>query len=83
MSRAIRLLCLLVILPLAGCYVPDYALRPKVLHADANGIVILTGAGVNPYNMAALHCQHYGKLSVPEGTQVSGAHALTYFYACH
>lgn len=82
MNRIARLLCLVAVLPIAGCYVPDYVLRPKIVHADAGGIVIITGAGINPYNMAALHCQHYGKISVPRGTAVSGAHQLTYFYAC-
>lgn len=82
MNRLARLLCLVVALPLAGCYAPDYALRPQIVRADASGIVIVTGAGVNPYNMAALHCQHYGRISVPRGTEASGANQLTYFYAC-
>jgi hypothetical protein len=82
MSRIARLLCLLAALPVAGCYAPDYAVRPEIVKANASGIVIVAGAGYNPYNMAALHCQHYGELSVPRGTQVSGANQLTYFYAC-
>ena len=77
-----RLMCLLAVLPLAACYYPDYILRPEIVRADANGIVIRTGKGVNPYNMAALHCQHYGKLSVPHGAQPSGPYALTYYYVC-
>lgn len=82
MSRVARLVCLLAVLPMAGCYYPDYLLRPQIVHADANGIAIRTGRGVNPYNMAALHCQHYGKLSVPNGAQPSGENALTYYYSC-
>ncbi|HVA35249.1 MAG TPA: hypothetical protein VNG52_03375 [Stellaceae bacterium] len=82
MSRVARLLCLLAVLPIAGCYASDYRVQPKIVRADASGIIIVTGAGINPYNMAALHCQHYGKVSVPRGSQVSGAHELTYFYAC-
>jgi len=82
MSRLARLVCLLAVLPMAGCYYPDYILRPQIVHADANGIVIRTGRGVNPYNMAALHCQHYGKLSVPNGAQPSDDYALTYYYVC-
>ncbi|GEM_PF-6539743 len=82
MNRLARLLCLLAIPSLAGCYAPDYVLRPQIVRADATGIVIRGGRGTNPYNMAALHCQHYGKLSVPRGTQPSGDYALTFFYAC-
>ncbi|MGH6969687.1 MAG: hypothetical protein ACREEL_12315 [Stellaceae bacterium] len=82
MNRVARLLCLLAVLPLAGCYYPDYVLRPEIVHADANGIAIRAGRGVNPYNMAALHCQRYGKLSVPHGTQASGQYVLTWFYVC-
>ena len=82
MSRFIRLLCLVALLPIAGCYAPEYAVQPKIVHADATGIVIVSGAGINPYNVAALHCQHYGKISVPRGTEASGAYELTYFYAC-
>ena len=82
MSRAARLFCLLAILPIAGCYVPDYLLRPKVTRADANGIVIVAGASFNPYNMAALHCQHYGKLSVFRGSEITGQYQRTFIYAC-
>jgi len=82
MSRVARLLCFVAVLPIAACYAPDYVLRPQIVRADANGIVIRGGRGTNPYNMAALHCQHYGKVSVPRGAQPSGAYALTFFYAC-
>lgn len=82
MCRLARLLCLLTVLPIAACYYPDYLVRPQIVRADANGIIILTGRGANPYNMAALHCQHYGKSSIPRGTHPSGEYGLTYTYAC-
>lgn len=82
MNRVARLLCLLTVLAIAGCYASDYVLRPKIVRADATGIVIVAGTGFNPYNIAALHCQHYGKLSVPRGSDISGAYQRTYFYAC-
>ncbi len=53
MRRLARLLCLLAVLPVAACYYPDYVLRPEIVRADANGIVIRTGKGVNPYNGGA------------------------------
>ncbi|MDE2230075.1 MAG: hypothetical protein KGL11_13690 [Alphaproteobacteria bacterium] len=82
MSRVARLLCLLAVLPIAGCYVPDYALRPQIVRADATGIVIISGRGNNPYNIAALHCQYYNKVMVPRGSELSGSYKVTYFYAC-
>lgn len=82
MNRVARLLCLVAVLSTAGCYVPDYVLRPKIVRGDANGVVIVGGSAINPYNIAALHCQHYGKLSVPRGTQPYGEHSLTFYYAC-
>ncbi|MDE2166356.1 MAG: hypothetical protein KGJ66_08465 [Alphaproteobacteria bacterium] len=82
MTRIVPLLCLLAVLPLAGCYAPDYAQRPQIVRADATGIVIVAGTGYYTYNIAALHCQHYGKLSVLRGSDISGAHERTYFYAC-
>ena len=82
MTRIASLLCLLAVLPIAGCYAPDYAMRPKIVRADATGIVIVAGTGFNPYNIAALHCQHYGKVSALRGSDISGEYERTYFYAC-
>jgi len=66
---------------LAGCSIPAND-PPQTVSRDANGIAYRVGAAINTDNMAALHCQYYGKLMVPNGTEMVGNQHVVRYYRC-
>jgi hypothetical protein len=67
---------------LGGCGLFSGQEPARIVARDQNGISIRAGKAVPTYNMAALHCQYYGKIAVPNGIESVGSDEVTRFYVC-